>query len=437
MSSLVDAAWLHGTNGICYAQEVPADQTRLKVLEVFAQASSDPEVDIREMTLQEFSRGSKSSRQCYLRLVVITRSWRFGKSHEKLPCYSISQEDFTKVLDSQGLSNFFRQTRADVVGLFTNSVSHLQKTNTHDSEYFALIYDAYLGLWAKYDYETSQWQGIFTVMQTRLSLEAIGKEYITFIQNKTFLYLFAAKYTVDFLGFRLGELPRQVAEIERHSGHHDSVLRPVPAIYEKLEIISAKATATANLVTYYKIVVSHIADELLQHLEGTNDKHDPQAKDIYQNITYLRKRARYLSTYLSYLERRTERQITASFHLLNQANAAVNLETARDMKLLALASKHDSSSMKILTAVTTIFLPGAFVATLFSTNMFNWFAGDSELVVSERFWIYWSVTIPLTLITVGIWSGWELWTLRKATKHQRSLLVEDTPVKKHEGVLAF
>jgi Mg2+ and Co2+ transporter CorA len=116
---------------------------------------------------------------------------------------------------------------------------------------------------------------------------------------------------------------------------------------------------------------------------------------------------------MSYLERRAERQVTATLHLANQANASTNLAVAHDTKILAMASKRGSSSMKILAAVTTAFLPGAFVATLFSMNMFNWLAGDGTPVVSERFWIYWSVTIPLTLTTAGIWLGWEFWTTRK------------------------
>ena len=102
-----------------------------------------------------------------------------------------------------------------------------------------------------------------------------------------------------------------------------------------------------------------------------------------------------------------------------------NLAVAHDTKTIAMASKRDSSSMKMLAAVTTIFPPGAFVATLFSMNMFNWFASDGTPVVSPRFWMYWSVTIPLTLITVGSWLGWEFWAIREQKKRSQSLKAED------------
>ena len=46
-------------------------------------------------------------------------------------------------------------------------------------------------------------------------------------------------------------------------------------------------------------------------------------------------------------------------------------------------------------------------------SMFNWQQSDDStsshgkaMVVSPQFWIYWAVTVPLTLITL---IGWALW----------------------------
>jgi glutamate-1-semialdehyde 2,1-aminomutase len=58
--------------------------------------------------------------------------------------------------------------------------------------------------------------------------------------------------------------------------------------------------------------------------------------------------------------------------------------------LLAELSSRDSTSMKILALITTIFLPGTFVATMFSMDMFHWrHDGGPASVVSGQFWIYW------------------------------------------------
>jgi hypothetical protein len=93
----------------------------------------------------------------------------------------------------------------------------------------------------------------------------------------------------------------------------------------------------------------------------------------------------------------------------------VSINLAEDSRVLASASKRDSSSMKTLAAVTVVFLPSTFMASLFATPLFNWDAGPGETVVIARFWIYWAVTVPLTLVTIA---SWLLWTHRQALLHR-------------------
>lgn len=424
-NDLVDAAWPYKTSEICY-QPAPSSHEHFRVLELSPpQDDSGPEVRITDKTLQELSHHSRDSRRYSLRLVVITQSWGF-EGHKKIPHYDISQEGFTDILDVQALRGFFTQTRVDVAGVFGRAMCPLREADTHDTEYFGLAYDSFLGLWAQYDRRRKQWQGVWAVKATDLDLEAITKALIDFSHTKTFLYLLAARYTVEFLGLRLGELQGQVAQIEERSGHHDLILQPVPSTYKDLGDISAKATATANLVSYYRTVVKHVATELLQYLEETCGKDVSQAKDVGPHVASFRGRVDSFAAYLGYLERRVERQVTATVHLINQANASTNLTVAHDTRELAISSKSDSSSMKILAAVTTTFLPGAFVATLFSMDMFDWFAGRGTPVVSDCFWIYWLVTIPLTLLTTGSWLGWEFWRTNKQKKQHQPGDIEDS-----------
>jgi hypothetical protein len=87
--------------------------------------------------------------------------------------------------------------------------------------------------------------------------------------------------------------------------------------------------------------------------------------------------------------------------------------------------------MKTLALITTVFLPGTYVAvclclslflrsmsanrvqTLFSMSMFSWSQASSDTsassIVSSRFWIYWVVTIPLTIFVIVCWRVWWLW----------------------------
>ena len=70
-------------------------------------------------------------------------------------------------------------------------------------------------------------------------------------------------------------------------------------------------------------------------------------------------------------------------------------------------SKRDSTSMKAIAAVTMFFLPGTFAASLFAMPTFRWSASSGNDVVNPRIWVYWAMTIPLTLITFGCFLLWD------------------------------
>jgi Mg2+ and Co2+ transporter CorA len=50
------------------------------------------------------------------------------------------------------------------------------------------------------------------------------------------------------------------------------------------------------------------------------------------------------------------------FNLISQRDNDLNIGIARASKELAAASKRDSSAMKIIALMTTLFLPGTFIA---------------------------------------------------------------------------
>jgi hypothetical protein len=62
--------------------------------------------------------------------------------------------------------------------------------------------------------------------------------------------------------------------------------------------------------------------------------------------------------------------------------------------------------MKTLAAVPVAFLPATFVASPFSMPLFNWDATTTSQVVDGRFWIYWTVTAPLTITMLVTWLSW-------------------------------
>jgi hypothetical protein len=97
----------------------------------------------------------------------------------------------------------------------------------------------------------------------------------------------------------------------------------------------------------------------------------------------------------------------------------VNFQIATSQHKLANASKRDAAAQKTLGIFGALFLPGAFVSvsafllmqlvstnhhqSLFSMTFFNWQShnANSSSYVSPLFWIYWAVSIPLTILVLG------------------------------------
>ncbi|KAI1314111.1 hypothetical protein F5Y03DRAFT_336175 [Xylaria venustula] len=118
----------------------------------------------------------------------------------------------------------------------------------------------------------------------------------------------------------------------------------------------------------------------------------------------MRIRIRYLTSLAEGLKRQTigmkengQADMSVLHSIISQVDNRLNAR-------LAAASSHDSAAMKTLAFLTALFLPPTFVATIFSTDFFNW--QDSGMVVSELFWVYWALAAPLTVVVAV---GWRLW----------------------------
>lgn len=90
---------------------------------------------------------------------------------------------------------------------------------------------------------------------------------------------------------------------------------------------------------------------------------------------------------------------------------------------LARASASDSNTMKAITILTMVFLPATFVCSLFSTGFFAFgkdndsSSGHQHIHVAGQFWIYFAVTIPLTVVVLGICAAWLVWSGRRVDEN--------------------
>jgi hypothetical protein len=104
---------------------------------------------------------------------------------------------------------------------------------------------------------------------------------------------------------------------------------------------------------------------------------------------------------------------------LHIQSAEASRHIAEESRKIATLTRQDSIDMRIIAAVTLIFLPGTFTAvsvanfsripglslhfqTLFSSSFFN-FQPHVHSHVSTWIWLYWTVTILLTVIVLSTW----------------------------------
>lgn len=106
------------------------------------------------------------------------------------------------------------------------------------------------------------------------------------------------------------------------------------------------------------------------------------------------------------LLRRVDWQMNVLYSLIAQRDNRINLE-------IAASNKQDGFAMKTISIMTIVFLPGTFISSFFSMSMFDW---QAETVISSRFWIYWIITIPLTVIVLAVWTIWMKWNARDPKK---------------------
>ncbi|KAK5719743.1 hypothetical protein LTR17_015194 [Elasticomyces elasticus] len=147
---------------------------------------------------------------------------------------------------------------------------------------------------------------------------------------------------------------------------------------------------------------------LLHHISNDGSATDGELA-CRGDIDLLLERALSLKQIVAYHQRVAQNLVDVVYTMLSQRDNRINRQMSEaSIRLtkasvsLARTAKADSSAMKTLALIGTIFLPGTFLSALFSVDgMFNWNAEPGHNVVGNRFWIYWAFTIPITICVVA------------------------------------
>lgn len=90
--------------------------------------------------------------------------------------------------------------------------------------------------------------------------------------------------------------------------------------------------------------------------------------------------------------------------MLNVIQLTQTIVTQADSAVL----KADSRAMKLIAALTLVFLPATGVASVFDTPFFDneSSSATARLIVAANFWIFWAVSVPLTLCVGALCYAW-------------------------------
>ncbi|KAL4911171.1 hypothetical protein BDW74DRAFT_172635 [Aspergillus multicolor] len=134
---------------------------------------------------------------------------------------------------------------------------------------------------------------------------------------------------------------------------------------------------------------------------------------IREDVEYTRRRTAMLLSQVQQISDRAQNQTSFMLSLITQNDAEYTAAIAID-------GKRDSIAMRTISILGIIYLPGTFVATLFSVEMFDWGVNGGGLRLSSSIWVYWAVAVPLTVLTFSIWA---LWSKRENRKSSMRFMV--------------
>jgi hypothetical protein len=129
-----------------------------------------------------------------------------------------------------------------------------------------------------------------------------------------------------------------------------------------------------------------------QLLDNSTSQTSLQTRDA---ITYLAHSTASQRRWLLSYKSRKDIAMNLVFNLVTQQDAASAQATA-------LSAQADASSMKAIAALTMLFLPATFVATLFGMGA----------LLHATWQSYLAITLPLTAVVMVMWRVWMRWVPR-------------------------
>ena len=145
-------------------------------------------------------------------------------------------------------------------------------------------------------------------------------------------------------------------------------------------------------------VSTNTVDTITRHYEDILQADSGGRDEYWSNNTH--RRLRFFSNILCSLKSRSE---SNRQRLLNEIQLAIHTVSQYDSGVSVEITQSDSSAMKSVAFVTLTFFPATIISSIFSMQFWNFSPEAANTrVLSDKFWLYWAFTIPLTVITSAL-----------------------------------
>ncbi|KAI2612926.1 uncharacterized protein GGS25DRAFT_477808 [Hypoxylon fragiforme] len=168
----------------------------------------------------------------------------------------------------------------------------------------------------------------------------------------------------------------------------------------------------------YQEILKELREAMQKFMEGLHIPDERRAKKLgnlhnsmLSRLDFFRAKLTGMEHYIHTTLERLHIQRQALYNIMAQKESKLNLEIASQQRRVAHATKRDGTAMKTLSLLGAVFLPGTFMASVFSMTFFD-FSADSDAGggvsgssahVSQLLWVYFAVTIPLTTVILLFW----------------------------------
>ncbi|KAK2789276.1 hypothetical protein FQN51_002725 [Onygenales sp. PD_10] len=159
--------------------------------------------------------------------------------------------------------------------------------------------------------------------------------------------------------------------------------------------------------------------------EGWYKKLQLASRPLLERLVHLKTEHQALLLEIACNQKIAQSQLEIVYNLVAQRDNKDNLKLAKVSTDIANTTKDDSRAKRTIAVMSIAFLPGTFASSFFSMDMFNWQAAKDEAVLSSRFYIYWAVAVPLTLVLVIVWFLW----LRSTNKQDKYTLNSESDIR--------